>query len=138
MLRRGHRSLRLPRIDHDDLRMIFVLANALPHDWMRNAKVRTDEHEHIGFLEIFVGIRWRIEAERLFVSRGRGCHALTGVAVAVKHPHTELCERAEERQFLGANLACTEPSNSVVDVFVLDSFLSHCGELQRRASVYRL
>src|SRR6202030_2903246 len=97
MLRRGHGSLRLPRIDHDDLRMIFVLANALPHDWMRNAKIRTDEDEHIGFLEIFVGIRWRIEAERLFVSRGRGCHALTGVAVAVKHPHTELCERAEER-----------------------------------------
>src|SRR5689334_3293322 len=34
MLRRGHGRLRFPRIDHNDLRMIPVLANALPHDRM--------------------------------------------------------------------------------------------------------
>src|SRR5271165_7002832 len=63
MLRRGHGSLRFPGINHDDFRMISVLANPLPHDWMRDAKIRTDEDEHIGFLEILVGVRWRIEAE---------------------------------------------------------------------------
>src|SRR5271165_3469780 len=63
MLRRGHGSFRFPRIDHDDFRMISVLANALPHDWMRDAKIRTDKDEHVGFLEILVGVRWRIETE---------------------------------------------------------------------------
>src|SRR6266446_4752248 len=43
MLRRGHGSLRFPGIDYDDLRMILVLANTLPHNRMRDAKIRADE-----------------------------------------------------------------------------------------------
>src|SRR5260370_35631632 len=136
MLRGGHGGLRFPGIDHDDLGTISVLANALPHDWMGDAKVRAEEGEAIGFLEILVGVRWRIETERLFVSRGGGCHALTCVAVAVKHPHPELCERAKESQFLGANLARTEPRNRVVAVFVLDGFEAQREDLQRRVPVH--
>ena len=47
MLRRGHRSLGLTRIDDNDLRPVFVPQHALPHDRMRNAEVGTDEDDHI-------------------------------------------------------------------------------------------
>src|SRR6266446_3497295 len=137
MLRRGHGSLRFPRIDHDDLRMILILANTLPHDWMRDAKIRADEDEYVGFLEILVGVRRGIETERLFVSRGGGRHALTCVAVSVNYPHAELRQRAEKRQFLSADLAGTEPRNCIVAIFILDGFEAKREDLERRVPVDR-
>ena len=74
----------------------------------------------------------------LFVSRGGGCHALTCIAVAVKHPHAELRQRAEERHFLGTDLARTEPRNRIVAVFVLNGFQAQREDLQRRVPVGRL
>ena len=59
----SHRCLGLARIDHDDLRIIFVLANALPHDRMRDTQVRTDENERVGLFEILVRVRRCVEPE---------------------------------------------------------------------------
>ena len=67
-----------------------------------------DEHEHVGLLEVGVGVRRRVEAERLLVGDDRGGHALARVAVAVHHAHAELGERAEQRQLLGRHLAGAE------------------------------
>ena len=75
---------------------------------MGDAQVRADEHEHVGLLEVGVGVRRRVEAERLLVGDDRRGHALPRVAVAVHHAHAELGERAEERHLLGRHLAGAE------------------------------
>ena len=92
------------RIDDDDRPAVRVLADALPHDRVRDAEVGADEHHHVRLLEVGVGVGRGVEAERLLVRDDRGRHALARVAVAVEHPHPELRERAQERQLLGGNL----------------------------------
>jgi len=119
MLGRGHRCLRLSRIDHDDFGPVLILAYALPHDRVCDTKIRTNKDKHIGYLEILVGIRRRIKPERLFVSCSGACHALACVAVAMQDPHAELCQGAQEREFLGADLAGAEPRNRFVAVFLV-------------------
>jgi hypothetical protein len=83
MLGRGHGRLRLARIDDNDFGTMFVPTDPLPHDRMRNARIRAHKDQHIGFFKILVGVRRRVEPERLFVSRRRRGHALTRVAVAM-------------------------------------------------------
>ena len=46
-------------------------ADALPQDRMGDAQVRADEHDHVGLLEVGVGVRRRVEAERLLVGDDR-------------------------------------------------------------------
>ena len=68
-------------------------------------KIAADEHDDVRLFEIGVGVRRRVEAERLLVrDDGRG-HALPRVAVAVQHAHAELGECAEQSHFLGDDLA---------------------------------
>ena len=55
-----------------------------------------------------VGVRRRVEAERLLVGDDRGGHALPRVAVAVDHAHAELGQRAQQRHLLGGDLAGAE------------------------------
>ena len=64
-----------------------------------------DEHDDVRLLEVVVGVRRRVEAERLLVGDDRRGHALARVAVAVHHPHAELGQRAEQRHLLGGDLA---------------------------------
>jgi hypothetical protein len=137
VLARGHSGLGLTGIDHDDLWVILVLANALPHDRMRDAEVRANENECVGFLEILIGVRRRVEPERFFVSRCRGRHTLTGVAVAVNYPETELGQRAKERQFLCADLASAEPRDRILAILILDGFQAQGEDLQRCVPVHR-
>src|SRR4051794_8782204 len=97
-----------------------IAQDALPKDWMRDAKIRTDEDDHVGFLEIFVSERWRVEAEGLFVGRDGSGHALAGVTIAVDHAHAELGEGAEKGHFLGDHLAGADEGDGGRTVFVLD------------------
>ena len=89
MLGRRHRRFGLPRIDHNDLGIVLVQENALPHDWMSNAQIGTDQNNGVGLFEIVVRVRWSIKAERLFVGNHGGCHTLASVSIAVLHTHAE-------------------------------------------------
>ena len=71
--------------------LVLVAEDPLPKDRVRNAEVGSDQHDHVGFFEIGVGIGRGVEAERLFVGGDGGGHALAGIAVAMDHPHAELC-----------------------------------------------
>jgi hypothetical protein len=103
--RRGERGLGGARVDHEDLGAIGIAADALPEDRVRNAQIGADEHDHVGFLEVAIGVGRRVEAERLLVRGRGGGHALPRVGVAVHHAHPELRERAEEEQVLGGDLS---------------------------------
>ena len=43
-------------------------------------------------------------------------------SVAMKDAHAELGKSAQERHFLGADLACAEPRNRVAAELILDGF----------------
>ena len=66
--------------------------------------IRADEDQRVAFLEIRIGERRRVEAERLFVGDVRGRHALPRIGVDVQHAHAELRERAEQRHLLHHDL----------------------------------
>ena len=63
-----------------------------------------DEDNDVGFLEIRVGVRGRVEAERLLVGDVRGGHALARVAIAMDETHSKFEERPEQRHLLRRNL----------------------------------
>ena len=104
MLGGGHGRLGGSRVDDDDLGVVRVATDPLPHDRVGDAQVGADEDDDVGLLEVGVGVRRRVEAEGLFVGNDRGGHALAGVAVAVHHPHAELCQRSKQRHLLGRYL----------------------------------
>ena len=60
--RRRHRGFGFPRIDDDDGRILRILHNALPHDRMRDARVRSDKDQHI---RLFRNLRRYTEAHRI-------------------------------------------------------------------------
>ena len=114
----GHSRLGGPRIHHDDLGRVRVAAHALPQNRVCDAQVRPDQDDHVGLLEVGIGIRRRVEAERLFVSDDRCGHALAGVAVTVDHAHAELRQRAEERHLFGRDLTGREKGRRLGSVRV--------------------
>ncbi len=59
MLGRGHRCLRLSRIDHDDFGPVLILAYALPHDRVCDTKIRTNKDKHIGAV-VALAMHWRV------------------------------------------------------------------------------
>ena len=120
--RGGHRGFRAPGIDHDDGGRAAVAHHALPHDRVGDAGVGADEDEHVAFLKVRVGERWRIETEGLLVRDVRRRHALPRVAVEVGDPEAELRERAEQRHFLGHDLAGAEDGDGAAAVRGLDGF----------------
>ena len=85
--------------------------------------------------EIVVGVGRGVEAERLLVSHDRGGHALPRVAVAVQHAHAELGEAAEQRHFLGGDLAGAEKGDGVRAVLALDRLEPLAERRQRRVPV---
>ncbi len=119
-------------------RPMFVPTDALPHDRMRDARIRADKDQHIGLFKILVRVRRRVEPERLLVGRRRRGHALARVAVAMKDAHAKLGQSAQERQFLGADLAGAEPGNRVGAEFILDGFEAQRKDLERGVPIDRL
>jgi hypothetical protein len=67
VLRGVHCGLGAARINDDDVRLVRIAQHALPHDRVRDARIGADENQHVAQLEIGVGERRRIEAERLLV-----------------------------------------------------------------------
>ena len=128
MLSGGHRGFRFARIDDDDFRIVLIAHDALPHDRMGDAEIRTDQDDDVRLFEIGVGVRRRVEPERFFVGRDGGGHALAGVAVAVDHPHAELSERSEEGHFFSDDLAGANPCDAFGSVFALHFFESFAEE----------
>jgi hypothetical protein len=55
----------------------------------------------------------------------------------MKDTHPELGQSAQERQFLGADLARTEPGNRVGAEFILDGFEAQRKDLERRIPIDR-
>jgi len=108
MLRGVHRRFGSAGIDHDDLRPPAIAEHPLPQDRMREAQIRTDEHQGIGLLEVRIGERRRVEAERLLVGRRRGGHALPRVGIAVDEAHAELEHGPQQRHLLCRNLPGAE------------------------------
>src|SRR5258706_4318629 len=102
MDRRCHRGFGFPWIDNNDGWISRILHNALPHDWMRDARVRSDKDERVRLLEISVSIRRRVESERLLVGNMGGCHALAGSAIALAASHTHHGEAPPARSFLAS------------------------------------
>ena len=90
MLSGSERSFRGSGINHDDLRFMTVPANSLPEDRMGDAKIGANQNDDIRFFEVLVSVRWRIEAEGLFIGGNGRRHALTSVAIPVNHAHPEL------------------------------------------------
>ena len=137
MLRGGHRRFGRPRIDDDDLRPMRIAHHALPQDRMGDAQIAADEHDHVRLFEIGVGVRRGVEAERLLVrDDGRG-HALPRVAVAVQHAHAELGERAEQRHFLGDDLARAQEGDRLRAVGRLDRLHAVDERAERRVPARR-
>ena len=108
MAGRLHGGFRFSGINHDDLGISLVLQNALPENGMGNAEVRSDQHNHIRFFKISIGIGRRIETERLLVGPHRCRHTLPGVSITMDHSHPEFGEGTEQSHFLGADLPGTE------------------------------
>ncbi len=102
-----------------------------PQHRVRDARIRTDQDNAVRFLEILIGVRRRVEAERLLVSHGRRRHALAGVAVAVNHPHAELGNRSQKRHLLGRDLTRAQKRDRVGAVLCLDG-LEPCGHRRHR------
>ena len=82
-----------------------IAHHALPQDRMGDAQVRADQDDAVGLLEVLVGVRRGVEAERLLVGDDRRGHALPRVAVAVDHAHAELRQGPEQGHLLGGDLA---------------------------------
>ena len=116
----GHRRLGAPGIDDDDRRVVRVRRDAVPHDRVGHAEVGADEDDHVGRLEVGVGVGRRVEPERLLVGDDGRRHALAGVAVAVLGAHAELGQRAEQRHLLGRDLAGRDERDRVGAVLGLD------------------
>ena len=100
MLSGCHRGFRFARINNNDFWIVFIALDALPHDRMSDAEIRTDQDDHIRLLEIGVGVRRRVEPEGFLVGRNRSGHALAGIAIAVDHPHAELSRALRGRRVL--------------------------------------
>ena len=135
MLRRGHRRFGRPRIDDDDLRLMRIPHHALPEDRMGDAQVAADEHDHVRLFEVGVGVGRGIEAERLLVRHDRRGHALPRVAVAVQHAHAELGQRAEQRHFLGDDLAGAQEGDRLRAVRGLDRLHAIDERAERRVPI---
>ena len=126
------------RVDDDDARPAGVLLDPLPHDGMRDRRVRSHEDEHVRLLEVAVGERRRVEAERLLVGNSGGRHALAGVAVAVPHAHAETGEGAQVGEFLAGDLSGAEESDGLGAVSPLQVFQAVDEDAERRIPVDRL
>ena len=135
---RGHRSLSEARIDDDDLRLVFVPHDALPHDGMREAQVAADEDDRVGLLEIGVGVRRSVEAERLLVRDDRRGHALSSIPIAVLHPHAEFGERSEQSHLFGRHLSRADERDRFRPVSRLNPLHPRDECLQSRVPINRL
>src|SRR5262249_13832682 len=106
-----------------------VPQDSLPKNRMRHAQVGPDENKDIRFLEVVVGERRRIEAERFLVRRYRGGHALARIAVSVADAHSHFPKHTEKGQFFGCNLPGPQPGKRIRTVLLLNAleFLNeHC------------
>ncbi len=122
MLGRRLGSLGRAGIDDDDLRVAFVAHDPLPQDGVGDAQVRADQHDHVAFLEVGVGVGRCVEAKGLLVGGHRGGHALAGVGVAVEEAHTELEEAAEKGHLLEGDLPRGKEGDRLAPVLFLDVF----------------
>ncbi len=116
----GHRGFGHARVDDDDLGVVGVASDALPEDRVGNAKVRADEDDDVGLLEVLVGVGRGVEAERLFVGDGGRGHALAGVAVAVDDAHAEFGEATEVGHLFAGDLTRAEKGDRLGAVLALD------------------
>ena len=119
VLRRRDGGFGFARIENDDFRAIRVATNALPHDRMGDAKIRSDQDDDVGLLEVLIGVGRSIEAERLLIGDDRGSHTLSRIAVAVQHAHPEFGERPEVRHLFGRHLTGAEKCDGVFPVLCL-------------------
>ena len=122
MLRRRHRGLRPSRVDHDDFRLMRIAQHPLPHDRMGDAQVRADQHNYVRLFKVGVGVRRRVEAERLLVGdHGRG-HALARVPVAVNHADAEFRQCAEKGHLFAGDLPRAQEGDRLGAVSALNLF----------------
>src|ERR1051325_9870761 len=122
VMRRGHGGFGFARIDNNDLGLVRIAQNALPHDRMCGAQVGADENDYVGFLEILVAKMRCVETDTVFVSGGDGGHALARVAVAVNDAHAKFGESTEKGHFFGADLAGADVSDGIGAVLVENRF----------------
>src|SRR5258708_39462727 len=90
MLSGSERSFRGSGINHDDLRFMTVPANALPEDGMGDAKIGANQNNDIRFFEVLVSVRWRVEAEGLFIGGNGRPPCFSSVSISGNHDPPEL------------------------------------------------
>ena len=100
---REHRRLRDARID-DDQGLVRVGLKPPAENRMVVGDVRADQQDDVGGVEVLVGARRTIAAERPLVTGHRGRHAQRGVAVVVRRADAELHQLAERVELLGDEL----------------------------------
>ena len=63
VLGRAHRRFGSPWVDNDNLGFAPISQHSLPHDWVADAEVRSDENDRVRLFEILVRKRRRIKAK---------------------------------------------------------------------------
>ena len=127
-LRRG---LRAAGVDHHQRRVVRIPGDVLPQDRVRDAGVRTDEHQHVALLEVCVREGRGVEAEALLVGDHRRGHALARVPVPVSRSHPELREGAEVGHLLEGDLPRAQEGHGVGPVLGLEGFHAGAEDLRR-------
>ena len=98
---------RAARINHDDARaaIVAVRHDALEQHGMAPGRVRTDENDQIGAVEILVGAGHGVGAESAPMARDRRGHAEPGIRVDVGRADKSLHQLVGDVIILGEQLA---------------------------------
>ena len=95
------------RIDHHDpgAALALVCDHPLVQHRMAPGGVRSDQHDEVGAVDIFISARHGVGPERAPLSGDRGCHAEPGIGVDIRRADEALHQLVGDVVVLGQQLA---------------------------------